>query len=216
MEKSIKINIAGVIFQISEDAYELLRDYLQSITARLSNIQGGSEMIDDIETRIAELFQSKPSWQTAVISREEVEEMISTMGSPEDIAGDLESETEGETYHRQYKKLCRNYDNSIIGGVCSGLSDYTGIDAVWIRIVFVLFTLVYLIGALVYIILWIALPGTGTAAYNRKRERREKPVKTSRSESRPNASEINLPVILLRFIVGVSFGWHYCRITFQV
>ena len=176
MEKSIKINIAGVIFQINEDAYELLRDYLQSITARLSNIQGGSEMIDDIETRIAELFQSKPSWQTAVISREEVEEMISTMGSPEDIAGDLESETEGGTYHRQYKKLYRNYDNSIIGGVCSGISDYTGIDAVWIRIVFVLFTLVYLIGALVYIILWIALPRTGTTAYNRKRERREKPV----------------------------------------
>ena len=184
MEKSIKINIAGVIFQINEDAYELLRDYLQSITARLSNIQGGSEMIDDIETRIAELFQSKPSWQTAVISREEVEEMISTMGSPEDIAGDLESETEGGTYHRQYKKLYRNYDNSIIGGVCSGISDYTGIDAVWIRIVFVLFTLVYLIGALVYIILWIALPKTGTTAYNRKRERREKPVKTSRSDIR--------------------------------
>jgi len=162
MEKSIKINIAGVIFHINDDAYELLRDYLQSVTDRLSKVPGGSEMIDDIEGRIAELFQSKPSWQTAIISKEEVEEMISTMGSPEDIAGDLESEPYTSTRSEGPKKLYRNTGNSILGGVCSGLADYTGIDAVWIRIFFVLLTLVYLTGALVYVILWIVLPGTGT------------------------------------------------------
>ncbi|MDT8401267.1 MAG: PspC domain-containing protein [Bacteroidales bacterium] len=169
MEKSIKINIAGVIFQIDEEAYELLRDYLQSVTGRLSGMPGGSEMIDDIEGRIAELFQSKPSWQTAVISKEEVEEMISTMGSPEDIAGDLDSEYAGRPYAGEAKKLYRNTGNSIIGGVCSGLSDYTGIDAVWIRVIFVLLTLFYLTGALVYVILWIVLPGSGTSANYRKR-----------------------------------------------
>jgi phage shock protein PspC (stress-responsive transcriptional regulator) len=162
MEKSIKINIAGVIFHINDDAYELLRDYLQSVTDRLSKVPGGSEMIDDIEGRIAELFQSKPSWQTAIISKEEVEEMISTMGSPEDIVGDLESEPFTATRSEGPKKLYRNTGNSILGGVCSGLADYTGIDAVWIRIFFVLLTLVYLTGALVYVILWIVLPGTGT------------------------------------------------------
>jgi len=160
MKKSIKINIAGIIFQISEDAYELLRDYLQSLTNRLSNTPGGSEMVDDIEARIAELFQSGPSWQTAVISREEVEEMISVMGSPEEIAGDLESEPATGTSVRPQQKLYRNRANSVFGGVCSGLADYTGIDAVWIRIIFILFTLVYLAGALVYIILWIALPSS--------------------------------------------------------
>ncbi|MBS0011867.1 MAG: PspC domain-containing protein [Bacteroidales bacterium] len=169
MEKAIKINIAGVIFQISEDAYELLRDYLQSVSSRLRNIPGGSEMLDDIEARIAELFQSKPSWQTAVISRDEVDDIISTMGSPEDIAGDLESEPGDRAYYRQPKKLYRNTDNSIIGGVCSGIADYTGIDAVWIRIIFILFTIVYLTGALVYLILWIALPGSGSGTGRKTR-----------------------------------------------
>ncbi|HKL66445.1 MAG TPA: PspC domain-containing protein [Bacteroidales bacterium] len=159
MEKSIKINIAGIVFQISEDAYELLRDYLQSITGKLRNVEGGSEMMDDIESRIAEIFQSKPSWQTAVISKEEVEELISTMGSPEEIAGDFESESYEAFSGRKQKKLYRNTSNSIIGGVCSGLADYTGIEAVWIRLAFVLFTLVYFSGAVVYVVLWIAVPG---------------------------------------------------------
>lgn len=163
MEKSIKINIAGIVFQISEDAYELLRDYLQSITGKLRNVQGGSEMMDDIESRIAEIFQSKPSWQTAIISKEEVEELISTMGSPEEIAGDLESEAYEPYGSRSQKKLYRNTNNSIIGGVCSGLANYTGIEAVWIRLVFVLFTLVYFSGAIVYLVLWIALPGISSA-----------------------------------------------------
>lgn len=187
MEKSIKINIAGVIFQINDDAYELLRDYLQAITARLRNVPGGSEMIDDIEGRIAELFQSKPSWQTALISREEVEEVISTMGSPEDIAGDLEPEAGQGTSSGQQKKLYRNTSNHIIGGVCSGISDYTGIDAVWIRLIFVLLTLVYLTGALVYVILWIVLPGTGQSRERKKVQRDEKPAPapavTRKSES---------------------------------
>jgi len=222
MEKSIKINIAGVIFQIDEEAYELLRDYLQSVTGRLSTLPGGSEMIDDIEGRIAELFQSKPSWQTAVISKEEVEEMISTMGSPEDIAGDLDSEPEEGSYTGRGKKLYRDTGNSIIGGVCSGLSDYTGIDAVWIRLVFVLFTLLYLTGALVYVILWIVLPGKGTPVNYGKRVRSEKTARTPRADIRTGngssavGSAINeifrafckFFVILFRVIVaiiGVAF-----------
>lgn len=222
MEKSIKINIAGVIFHINDDAYELLRDYLQSLTNRLSQVPGGSEMIDDIEGRIAELFQSKPSWQTAIISKEEVEEMISTMGSPEDIAGDLESESYTGTYSDQPRKLYRNTDKSILGGVCSGMADYTGIDAVWIRIVFVLFTLLYFTGALVYVILWIVLPGTGTRGREGKIAGSEKAGHPARADMRASdgASAVGNAinevfraigkffVILFRVIlaiIGVSF-----------
>ncbi|MCF8222550.1 MAG: PspC domain-containing protein [Bacteroidales bacterium] len=183
MEKSIKINIAGIVFQINEDAYELLRDYLQSITAKLRNVEGGSEMMDDIESRIAEIFQSKPSWQTAVISKEEVEELISTMGSPEEIAGDFESESYESFSGRKQKKLYRNTNNSIIGGVCSGVADYTGIEAVWIRLAFVLFTLVYFSGAVVYAVLWIALPGISYAA-----GRSEKRTAGAASRQRPAGS----------------------------
>ena len=80
MEKTLKINIAGAIFQIEEEAFELLRDYLNEINKHLRNAAGGNEMIEDIEARIAELFQSSPSWKTGVLSKEDVEEVISTMG----------------------------------------------------------------------------------------------------------------------------------------
>ena len=157
MEKTIKINLAGVIFQINEDGFEILRDYLQAITNRLKNVQGGNEMIDDIEARISEIFQSGPSWKTGIISKEDVEEMIKTMGTAEEIAGDMEGEYSYEK--RSYeRRMFRDPDGAIIGGVCSGLGNYLRIDPVWIRILFVLFSIVYLSGVFVYIVLWIALP----------------------------------------------------------
>lgn len=159
MEKTIKINIAGTIFQISEDGYELLRDYLQSVTSRLKNFPDGSEMIDDIEARIAEIFQSGPSWKTGVISKEEVEEMISTMGTADDIADGLESGEASQTFRsNRERRLTRDSGNSILGGVCSGLGNYFRIDTIWIRIIFILFTLFYLSGLIIYAVLWIVLP----------------------------------------------------------
>ncbi|MCA1757896.1 MAG: PspC domain-containing protein [Bacteroidales bacterium] len=167
MEKTIKINIAGTIFQISEDGYELLREYLQSVTSRLKNFPDGSEMIDDIEARIAEIFQSGASWKTGVISKEEVEEMISTMGSADDIADGLESGDASQMYRStKERKLTRDSENSILGGVCSGLGNYFRIDTIWIRIIFILFTLFYLSGLVIYAVLWIVLPRS-TVGYSR-------------------------------------------------
>lgn len=167
MEKTIKINIAGAIFQIEEDAFELLRDYLQQINKQLKDAAGGNEMIEDIEARIAELFQSSPSWKTGVISKEDVEEMISTMGTPEEIA-----EESGEEFKQEQKsrprRLYRDSDGAIIGGVANGLGAYLRIDPVWIRILFVLFTVVYLSGLLAYVILWIALPRARTIFQKRE------------------------------------------------
>ncbi len=157
MEKTIKINISGIVFEINEDAFEVLKDYLQRITNLLKDTLGGNEMIEDIEARIAEIFQSGPSWKTGVISMEEVEEMKKTMGSPEEIAGDLENEPAHE-YQRHEKRLFRDLDHSMIGGVCSGISNYLRIEAVWIRILFVLFSIFYFSGVIIYVILWIALP----------------------------------------------------------
>jgi len=183
MEKTIKINIAGVVFEINEDAFELLRNYLQSINNRLKDTPGGAEMIEDIETRIAEIFQASPSWKTGVISREEVEEMKETMGSPDEIAGDLE---EVPYYERAAggKRLYRDPDHQIIGGVCSGLGAYLRIDPVWIRIIFVLFSIVYLSGLFVYIILWIALPGASSPS--RKKELYDDPPRSGDYAHRVN------------------------------
>lgn len=166
MDKTIKINLGGVLFQIDEEAYKLLRQYLQEIEARLKNMPGGSETIEDIESRIAEIFQSRKG-NAGVIMKENVEEMISIIGKPEEF--ETEGGESGSAHSGPARKvLYRNPDDAIISGVCGGLGVYMNIQSVWVRLLFILFTFFYGIGFLVYIALWIALPSATTDA--RKRE----------------------------------------------
>lgn len=159
MDKTIKINLGGTLFQIDEEAYKILRRYLQDIDNRLKNTPGGAETIEDIESRIAEIFQSHGA-AAAVISRENVEEMISIIGKPEDFdAGSETTETRKIYSHTpSSKKLYRNPDDMIISGVCGGLGAFLNIEAVWVRLLFIIFTCFFGIGLFVYVALWIALP----------------------------------------------------------
>lgn len=223
MEKTIKINLAGTIFQISEDGYGLLKDYLQSLTNRLKNYPDGNEMIDDIEARIAEIFQSGSSWKTGVISKEEVEGVISTMGSAEDITDGLES---GESYEKfrstEGSRLYRDRDHSILGGVCAGLGNYLRLEVVWIRIAFVLLTLFYLSGLLIYGVLWIVLPGTtslrnsGRTDSHRRTDSHKRAVRHESRESEKSGNVLNdlfialgkIIIVFLRIIlvlIGITF-----------
>jgi phage shock protein PspC (stress-responsive transcriptional regulator) len=156
MDKTIKINLAGILFQIDEEAYQLLRDYLQAIHVRFKNIQGGNETVDDIEARIAEIFQSQKGL-SGIISKENVEAMIGLIGKPEDFEH-VESTPETQTFGAYRRRLYRNRDDSIISGVCGGIGAYLNIDPVWIRISFILFAVFFGIGFFVYVALWIALP----------------------------------------------------------
>jgi phage shock protein PspC (stress-responsive transcriptional regulator) len=166
MDKTIKINLAGILFQIDEEAYQVLRDYLQSINARFRNVPGGNETIDDIEARVAEIFQSYKGL-SGIISKEDVEAMISTIGKPEDFEHG-EGSQETQRFGAFKRRLYRNPEDSIISGVCGGIGAYLNFDPVWIRVLFILFTVLYGIGFFVYIALWIALPNANTD--NQKRE----------------------------------------------
>jgi phage shock protein PspC (stress-responsive transcriptional regulator) len=166
MKKAIKINISGVIFHIDEDAYEKLKSYLKSVELYFTEKEG-KEIVDDIEARIAELFQVRTEGQNRVITVDHVNEVIEIMGHPRDIVGviaDAEEETSGSgeskrTSARFGKRLYRDPENSVLGGVCGGLGAYFRIDPVLIRILFVILLIAgYGVWGLVYIILWIAIP----------------------------------------------------------
>ena len=166
MDKTIKINLAGNLFQIDEEAYRLLRDYLQEIDIRFRNVQGGSETIEDIESRIAEIFQSQKGL-AGVITIENVESMISIIGKPQDF--DMSGEERiAQEYSPQRKKMYRNPDDAIIGGVCSGIGAYLDIDSVWVRILFIIFTFFFGIGFFVYVALWVALPYASSEAQRKE------------------------------------------------
>jgi phage shock protein PspC (stress-responsive transcriptional regulator) len=165
MDKTININLGDILFQIDEEAFRKLRDYLQAINNRFGNVQGGNETIEDIELRIAEIFQSQKG-VAGVIILENVKAMISIIGKPEDFDHG-EPETAEPYYRSQKKRMHRNPDDSIISGVCGGIGAYLDTDPVLFRILFVI-SAIFGIGIFIYAALWIALPVARTDAQKRE------------------------------------------------
>lgn len=166
MDKTVKINLAGILFHIDEKAYIMLRNYLQAIDNRLKNIQGGTETLDDIEARIAEIFQAQKN-ATGIITAEDVESVIKIIGRPEEF--DQPGVSDRKPVQGIYRRrLYRDKSNHVLGGVCSGIAAYLNTDPVWIRIVFIIFAFAYAISFFVYIGLWIALPSATTELQKRE------------------------------------------------
>jgi len=164
MDKTININLGGTLFQIDEAAYKILRDYLRSIDMRFRNTPGGNETIEDLEMRIAEIFQSQKG-TAGIVSIENVVDMIRIIGKPEDFdQPGPETGTNNSSYGQPgpRKKLFRNPENQIIGGVCGGLGAYINTHPVWIRLLFVLLTCFFFVCAFIYVALWIALPSASS------------------------------------------------------
>lgn len=186
MKKAIKINLSGIIFHIDDDAYEKLKKYLDDISSYFSDQEESKEIINDIETRIAELFEEKRTKDEEVINIEMVNEVIDIMGNPEDIADTGEEPTGEKKYagsgRTKNKRLYRDPDNTVISGVCGGLGAYFNIDPLIFRLLFIF---VFFFGGaslLLYIILWIVLPRAETAA--QKLEMRGEPVNVSNIEKK--------------------------------
>jgi phage shock protein PspC (stress-responsive transcriptional regulator) len=168
MKKTIKINLSGLAFTLDEDAYQELKNYLDSISSRFRDLKEGNEIISDIEARIAELFQSKVSDKKEVITLEDVKDVISIMGKPEDFF-DTEEESEISSKSKDYtrkenRKLYRDPESAILGGVAAGLAAYFGIETWIIRLLLVILTFPLQVVPIIYIVMWIALPKALTSA----------------------------------------------------
>jgi len=169
MKRAVKINLNGRIFHIDEDAFDKLKNYLDTISSHFSNVEESKEVIDDIESRIAELFEERLKDQSQVINDKQVEEIIEIMGRPEEI---VDEEIQGEEKKRSYessnnkhRRLYRDPDNSVFGGVAAGLSAYFNIDILVVRILFVVLILAgWGLPLILYLVLWIAVPKASTAA----------------------------------------------------
>jgi phage shock protein PspC (stress-responsive transcriptional regulator) len=185
MNKTVNINLGGLFFHIDEDAYQKLTHYFESIKRSLSNTSGQDEILKDIEMRIGELIAEKHPNDKQVISFKEVEEIIEVMGRPEDYRIDGEEPIEA-TYipnaTKTSKKLYRDTENGMIGGVLAGLGHYFGVDKVWLRIFLLILVFAGGTGILAYIILWIAMPEAVTTS--EKLEMRGEPVTISNIEKK--------------------------------
>ena len=186
MNKTISINLGGYYFHIDEDAYQKLSRYFNAVKSSLSD-EGRDEIIKDIESRIAELFQERLQNEKQVVSLTEIDEVISIMGQPEDykIDDNNSSNYNSDYSNRTYsptRKLYRDKENSILGGVLSGLGHYIGVDPLWLRIIMVILFFGFGTGILIYIILWILVPEAVTT--NQKLEMKGEPINISNIEKK--------------------------------
>ena len=162
MKKTFTININGIIFNIDDDAFERLQKYLGEINKHFSDFNGGREVVTDIEARIAELFQEKISGSKQVITIDDVDNVIKIMGNPEDF---FDEEEKKEKAHKKVRKrIYRNSDNMILGGVCSGISEYFDVDPIILRLIFVIAVVFYGTGIFLYLVLWVIIPKAETRA----------------------------------------------------
>ena len=164
MKRTIQINLAGTIFNIDDDAYEILRDYLNAVERQFMSSVEGREVMHDLETRMSELFTERLKPLRQVIATDDVREVLKVLGAPEDIGGRAEcglrySQPYSGPYQggRRSRRMYRDSQDKNIGGVCSGLAYYFNTDPLLLRILFVI-GLFMGFGFLLYIVLWIALP----------------------------------------------------------
>lgn len=172
MKKVININFQGAVVPIEETSYELLKQYIESLRKYFSNEDGRDEIINDIESRISELFQDRLKKGSTCITDDDVNAIIRNMGRPQDLedadGGDQQgskgktSTERDESFQDSWdwkgagKRLYRDENHKILGGVCSGIAAYFGIDPVIVRVLFI----VSGIGFLLYLLLWIFVPGS--------------------------------------------------------
>jgi phage shock protein PspC (stress-responsive transcriptional regulator) len=175
MKQVININFQGRVVPIETTAFEILKNYTNSLNGHFANEEGKEEIINDIESRIGELFQERITKGATCITDDHVNAIINSIGRPEDFEPMDDTQTKASTdsssYQQQstssntgngHKRLFRNENDKVLGGVCSGLANYFNIDVVIARIIFVVL-LFSGVGFLTYIIMWVAVPSTASA-----------------------------------------------------
>src|SRR3989339_561694 len=187
MKKSINITINNFVFQIEEDAYDILDKYLISIKNYYGKEKEGAEILFDIEASIAEKFSEKINHKKQVINLRDVEKVIRVMGQVEEFEQNenVEKNTKNSKDGKKeeqilVKKLYRDEDDQIIAGVCSGVASYFGIDPIFIRLLFVALFFMNGAGILIYIILWAVMPLAKTSS--QKLEMRGTPINLKKIE----------------------------------
>lgn len=178
MKQVININFHGQVVPIEVSAFELLKNYTDSLSRYFANEEGKEEIINDIESRIGELFQERLKKGATCITDDDVNAIIKSMGRPEEFEDEDATASSKQTgpstagAQEQYqsapnagttKRLFRNENDKIIGGVCGGLAAYFNLDSKVVRIIFLIVALAFGTGLLAYLILWIAVPSSASA-----------------------------------------------------
>lgn len=171
MQRIIQITMGGRVLSIEERAYARLNDYISSLEKQFAGEAGRDEIIQDIESRMAELFAIKLQSGAQAIDSADVEKVIETLGNASELndvppVNDRRSHQQQQYTYQNYepvtRRLYRNSNDRMLGGVCSGIANYFDIDPVMVRLIFAILFLTAGIGLLAYILAWIIVPAART------------------------------------------------------
>jgi phage shock protein PspC (stress-responsive transcriptional regulator) len=231
MKKIININLSGRVIPIEDSAYEKLQGYIESLRRYFANEEGRDEIINDIESRIAELMSEKVRKGATCVTDADIDEIAASMGRPEDFDADtveaIDSPKQNTRQENSYtekkarRRMYRDSGDKFIGGVCSGIANYLNTDPAIVRILFAIITFGgFGLGIPVYILLWIILPSTDLEGYSGKRLYRNPDDKVISGVAgglsayfNTRASTLRLifvAPILLSVLMGIlnGFRWH--------
>ncbi len=206
MQKIINITLGGRSITIAETAFEKVQNYIASLRAYFNNEEGRDEIVADIEARFAELMHDKIRKGAAHITDADVEEMIQTMGRPEDFAAQDEGAagyapnfTMGEK-----RRLYRDQSNKILGGVCSGIANWLNIDPTIVRVLFAIVSFGgFGAGIFIYLVLWIFLPTRNMKVYSGKRMFRDPDNKWFGGVAGGMGAYFNINPNIIRWILAI-------------
>ena len=210
MKETVNVSIAGIAFILDNESYVLLSDYLQRLRAHMKGDPDAAEILSDIESRIAELILTAQSADHPV-SESVIKEILEQLGDVNPVdAADSAGESASKSTEKIPRRLYRNPEGAKIGGVCSGIGTYFGIDPVIIRLVFILPLVILLVAIfpildgdnsfltgfantspLLYLVLWVALPKATNA--RQKLELRGEPVTVDSIRQNIDRREANIP-----------------------
>ena len=210
MKEITRIHLAKTPYDIELDAKEVLQKYLSEI----KQMMGSEDTMYEIEARMVELLGERGVQSNGIITMSDVEDLRSKMGLPKEFS-DSESNEDSQAdltpSNSPAKRLMRDTDNAIFGGVCAGIAAYWGINPLWVRLLFIISPFItFGTALLVYIIIWISLPEAKTAA--EKLQMRGEPVTldslkkaANNSESKYRAKETLAKILRICLALGLFF-----------
>lgn len=212
MKKTININLGGRVFNIEEDAYQELNEYLEKVRSQLDDTTDHDEVMADIESSIAEKFSEKINPGKQAVIDLDVAELIKVMGAVEEFGEGERKSIIKEKNDNSYRRLYRNPDDVIIAGVCSGIAAYFNIDPVFIRLLFVALVLAGGSGIAIYLVLWLVMPKAKTASQKLEMHGDSITISAIQNTAKKGYEQIkknsvlrkiiNFPIILLRSLVN--------------
>ncbi|GHV15120.1 hypothetical protein FACS1894169_05570 [Bacteroidia bacterium] len=166
MKKIIEVSIGSINFTMEDDAYIRLKEYLKRFESTIPDKREAQEIMEDVEARVAEIFQKEMKFTNQVVDMKLVQTVIDHLGEVENNGngtGTQNSERSQNSYSDQRytqgdKRFHRDVDNKMVAGVCSGLAAYTNIDVTIIRVIFAALSFAYGTAILIYIVLWFVAP----------------------------------------------------------